>query len=176
MDTYDRLINLLQSHKAKYQEITHEHEGRSDLIANIRGHDPMIGAKAMVVLVKTSAPQPESKTFYLVVLPGPLKIDMKAVASLTEKEGAEASLAPTKHMRRLTKCQSGAVPPFSFHDELLVVVDQRLLEGDEIAFNAGRLDRSVRMSSEDFQRIARPLVSRVALDDQGAAASEVREG
>ena len=47
--------------------------------------------------------------------------------------------------------------PFSFHPDLTLVADPLLFERfDEIAFNAGLLEKSVIMDSRDYLRIARP--------------------
>ena len=51
----------------------------------------------------------------------------------------------------------GAIPPFSFHPDLALVADPLLFERvDEIAFNAGLLEKSVIMDTQDYLRIARP--------------------
>ena len=54
-------------------------------------------------------------------------------------------------MKRLTNCDSGAVPPFSFNEDLSVIVDPELYENEEIVFNVGRLDRSIYISSKDYR-------------------------
>jgi Ala-tRNA(Pro) deacylase len=58
----------------------------------------------------------------------------------------------------------GAVPPFSFWPNVKLIVDPNLLDDhDEIAFNAGRLDASMVLNSEDYRRIAAPLVADIAV-------------
>ncbi|EOQ73841.1 hypothetical protein WEW_00337, partial [Escherichia coli KTE33] len=50
-----------------------------------------------------------------------------------------------------------ATPPFSFHPKLKLVADPLLFERfDEIAFNAGMLDKSVILNTADYLRIAQP--------------------
>jgi Ala-tRNA(Pro) deacylase len=45
--------------------------------------------------------------------------------------------------QELTGCAIGAIPPISFDGSLKLVVDSDFLEHEaQIAFNAGRLDRS----------------------------------
>lgn len=57
----------------------------------------------------------------------------------------------------MTACVFGAIPPFSFHPDLALVADPLLFERfDEIAFNAGLLEKSVIMDTQDYLRIARP--------------------
>lgn len=57
----------------------------------------------------------------------------------------------------------GAIPPFSFNEELKLVADPELFERySEIAFNAGRLDRSIILNSDDYLRVARPVLTKIA--------------
>ncbi|HHT1687219.1 TPA: YbaK/EbsC family protein, partial [Raoultella ornithinolytica] len=51
----------------------------------------------------------------------------------------------------------GAIPPFSFHPDLRLIADPLLFDRyPEIAFNAGQLDKSIILNTEDYLRIARP--------------------
>lgn len=57
-------------------------------------------------------------------------------------------------------CVFGAIPPFSFHPALRLVADPLLFERfPQIAFNAGRLDRSIILDTEDYLYIARPEIA-----------------
>jgi Ala-tRNA(Pro) deacylase len=59
----------------------------------------------------------------------------------------------------------GSVPPFSFNPQVRLVVDPALVERfAEIAFNAGRLDRSIVLDSADYVRIARPALHSLSGD------------
>ncbi|MDR8351735.1 YbaK/prolyl-tRNA synthetase associated domain-containing protein, partial [Acinetobacter baumannii] len=58
--------------------------------------------------------------------------------------GSKASLASPAEVEALTACVFGATPPFSFHPALRLLADPLLFERfPQIAFNAGRLDRSI---------------------------------
>ena len=101
--------------------------------------------------------------FVLAVLPGNRKLDFKSLGRAAG--GKKASLVPPDRAAELTGCAMGAVPPFSFWPNVKLVVDPRLLdEHEEIAFNAGRLDTSMVLNSQDFRRIARPLLALIAAD------------
>ncbi|MGS9083147.1 YbaK/prolyl-tRNA synthetase associated domain-containing protein, partial [Salmonella enterica subsp. enterica serovar Infantis] len=51
----------------------------------------------------------------------------------------------------------GAIPAFSFQPNLKLVADPLLYERfDDIAFNAGLLEKSVIMNKQDYLLIARP--------------------
>ncbi len=71
--------------------------------------------------------------------------------------GLKASLASPAEVEQLTACVFGAIPPFSFHPSLRLIADPLLFTRfDEIAFNAGRLEKSVILNTEDYLRIAQP--------------------
>lgn len=50
-------------------------------------------------------------------------------------------------------------PPFSFHPNLKLIADPLLFERfEELAFNAGTLERSIILNTKDYQRIAKPTL------------------
>jgi Ala-tRNA(Pro) deacylase len=156
-DMHDRLVALLDSRQASYRVLDHEAEGRSDRIAAIRGNRPEEGAKAMVIRLQVSK---RGRAHCLAVLPGNRRIDL---ARLSAECGARsATLASREVAVALTGCEPGAIPPFSFHEELPLIVDSALLQNDEIVFNAGRLDRSIRISSRTYVDVAAPRIAAIA--------------
>jgi len=84
-------------------------------------------------------------------LPGPNKINLEVVKGLTGAK--KISFAKTDFLKELTGCERGEIPPFSFNDELNIIFDPELLKNKEITFNAGRLDRSIFISSDDYRKI-----------------------
>jgi Ala-tRNA(Pro) deacylase len=155
-DVFDRLVALLEAEKADFRVIEHEPEGRSEQISRIRGNHPSQAAKAMVVAVKA----PEGRKFVLAVLPGDRRVDFGGIARAVG--GRKAALAAPEEARRLTACEMGAVPPFSFSEELTLVVDPNLLAHDRLAFNAGRLDRSMFLATASYLAVAKPVVAPIA--------------
>ena len=149
---YEKLLALLDKESAKYRVIQHPAEGRSDLVAAIRGTAPGQGAKAMLCKSKD-----DSRSLILAILPGDQKLDFKKVATAAQVK--KATLASADEAERETGCVIGAIPPFSFSQNIKLVVDPGLITSfDEIAFNAGRLDRSIVLNSSDYLRIAQPLL------------------
>lgn len=60
-------------------------------------------------------------------------------------------------MDDLTDCVFGAIPPFSFHDDLILIADPSLMERyEELAFNAGTLEVSIILNAQDYAQIASP--------------------
>ncbi|HAS1008625.1 TPA: YbaK/prolyl-tRNA synthetase associated domain-containing protein [Enterobacter cloacae] len=124
--THQQLISLLTQQGARFRVMEHEAVGKCEAVSEIRGTDLGQGAKALVCKVKGNG----------------------------VKKHVLAILAEVDH---LTACVFGAIPPFSFHPDLTLVADPLLFERfDEIAFNAGLLEKSVIMDTQDYLRIARP--------------------
>ena len=97
-------------------------------------------------------------TTALAVIPGHLKIDFRKVADAVGRR--KATLASPDLAATVTRCVMGAVPPFVFDARVTLVVDPAPVERNtEIAFNAGRLDRSVVLDAADYVRIAQPLLA-----------------
>ena len=153
---FDRLVTLLEGNAARFRILEHPAEGRSDLVAQIRGTAPGQGAKAMLCRSKDGDP-----AYALVVLPGDRKLDFKRVAQALGMK--KATLASPDEAMATTGCVIGAIPPFVDAPGMRLVVDPDLVERfAEIAFNAGRLDRSIVLDSTDYVRIARPLLHAVS--------------
>lgn len=150
MNTFEQLTALLDLHQASYRLMEHEPTGKCEEVAAIRGTTVGQGAKALVCHVKGNG----LKQYVLAVLPADQQADLSKVAQAVG--GLRGSLASPAEVNRLTGCVFGAIPPFSFHEELKLVVDPTLCErNSEIAFNAGLLEKSMVLDVEDYQRVCR---------------------
>ena len=82
-----------------------------------------------------------------------------AKALVCKVKGTKASLASPAEVDTLTDCVFGAIPPFSFHPDLLLIADPSLLSRyDELAFNAGTLERSIILNTQDYASIVQPTL------------------
>ncbi|QQO54235.1 MAG: YbaK/prolyl-tRNA synthetase associated domain-containing protein [Thiohalocapsa sp. PB-PSB1] len=158
-DVHEAIISLLDKNNVNYRLMEHEPEGQSDLISKIRGNELSQGAKAMVILVKIGK---KTSKYYLAVIPADKKINLNALKALSP-HATRAMFAPEQKAEQLTNCVMGSVPPFSFNKDLEVIVDPLLLENIEIVFNAGRLDKSIFMSSESYVSAAKPTILSIAI-------------
>ncbi|MCI6988453.1 MAG: YbaK/prolyl-tRNA synthetase associated domain-containing protein [Campylobacter sp.] len=152
---FSKIDELLSTHNASYRVLNHAPAGTSAEVAKIRGTKLGQGAKALVCTAKFDG----RKTHILAVLPADHSADLTKLAlNLGAKK---ISLASPKEVSELTDCVFGAIPPFSFDDGLELVVDPNLFgRFDEIAFNAGLLDRSIVLNADDYRQIVKPkLVS-----------------
>lgn len=148
---HQRLLALLDAQLARYRVMEHEAVGKCEAVSEIRGTALGQGAKALVCKVKGNG----VNQHVLAILPADQQADLARLAR--HIGGLKASLASPAEVDALTACVFGALPPFSFHNALRLVADPLLFERfDEIAFNAGSLDKSVILNTQDYLRIAQP--------------------
>ena len=157
-DIHERLCALLDREGASYRVVEHEPEGRTEVIAKIRGNRIEQSIKSIVAQVRLNR---RENIYCLANVPGDCRIDFKGISAHFEADSV--AFASRDRAQELTGCAIGAIPPFSFHDQLQVLADPLIQETEEVVFNAGRLDRSIFMRSDDYIRIAKPQIARIAL-------------
>jgi len=148
---YEKLITFLLENQISYQEVHHIPEGRCEAVSKIRGNKLEHAAKCLVVMVKHGK---KERQYYLAVVPADRSVDLHAVMKYSG--GDSVMLAPPDRAFDLTKCEMGTVLPFSFHDDLTLLVDPSLKNVDEIVFNAGKLDTSIFIKTQDYLSICNP--------------------
>ena len=150
-NTHRQLLELLEQHRARYRVVDHEAVGKCEAVSEIRGTALGQGAKALVCKVKGNG----VSQHVLAILAADQQADLSRLAQ--HIGGSKASLASPAEVDTLTACVFVSIPPFSFHAHLRLITDPLLFDRyPEIAFNAGRLDKSIVLNSEDYLRIARP--------------------
>ncbi|MCS2172596.1 YbaK/prolyl-tRNA synthetase associated domain-containing protein [Scandinavium sp. TWS1a] len=150
-DVHQHLLAVLEQQQARFRVMEHEAMGKCEAVSDIRGTALGQGAKALVCKVKGNG----VKQHVLAILAADQQADLSRLA--THLGGLKASLASPAEVDELTACVFGAIPPFSFHPALKLVADPLLFERfDEIAFNAGLLEKSIVMDTQDYLRIAQP--------------------
>ncbi|MFI6910391.1 YbaK/EbsC family protein [Nonomuraea sp. NPDC050394] len=153
---YERLIADLEASGARYRLIDHPPEGRTEMVSALRGHDVAQAAKCLIVMVKIGKKQTR---YVLAVVPGDARLDLQAVKTLLE--GSYVAFAERGKAEELAGSVSGTVLPFSYHPSLEVIADPALLRAPELFFNAARLDRSIALVSDDYQRLAAPRLAAI---------------
>ncbi len=156
-DVHTRLCQLLESEGAIFRVVEHVPEGRTELIAKIRGNRLEQAIKSIVVQVRLERKQ---NLYCLANVPGDRRIDLEGVRGAFN--GLSAAFAARDKAEALTGCVIGAIPPFSFNEALEVLADPLITRNEEVVFNAGRLDRSIFMRSADYLRLARPRLVSIA--------------
>lgn len=148
---HEQLVALLKDNEARYRVMEHEPMGKCEAVSLLRGTALGQGAKALVCKIKGNG----VKQHVLAILAADQQADLTLLAQ--HIGGLKASLASPAEVDALTGCVFGAIPPFSFHPSLKLVADPLIFERfEEIAFNAGLLEKSIVMDTADYLRIARP--------------------
>lgn len=156
-DIHNQLCQLLEHEGASFRVVEHVPEGRTELIARIRGNRLDQAIKSIVVQVRLDKKQNQ---YCLANVPGDCRVDLEGIRR--EFNAASVGIAGREKAELLTGCVIGAIPPFSFNEQLLVLADPHITDNEEVVFNAGRLDRSIFMRSADYVRVARPRLASIA--------------
>jgi len=157
-DVHEQLRALLDAAGAVYRVIEHEAEGHTEVIAKIRGNRIEQSIKSIVLQVRLGK---KENVYCLANVPGDRRIDFNEVKR--HFNASSAAFAKPDKAQELTGCVIGAIPPFSFSDQLPVLADPSIQENEEVVFNAGRLDRSIMMKLDDYIRIAKPVMAKIAV-------------
>jgi Ala-tRNA(Pro) deacylase len=115
------------------------------------------GMVAKTVIVKADG------QFVMAVLPATAKVDTTSLKKALESH--ELSLATEREFQELfPDSDVGAMPPFGNLYELPVCAEESLVRDEEIIFNAGTHEDSIRMKYADFSRLVAPKVCSFALE------------
>ena len=155
---HEQLKDLLAREGADFRVVEHEPEGRTEWIARIRGNRVEQAIKSIVVMIRFGK---KEARYVLANVPGHCRLDLNGIRDLYG--GTQSAFAPREKAEELSGCVIGSIPPFSFNDQLEVLADPLIQENEEVVFNAGRLDRSIFMRCEDFVRIAKPRLVKIAV-------------
>ena len=149
-----RLRNFLENEKVRYAHETHRTAYTAQQVAQEEHVPGKMVAKTVVVKLDDS--------FALAVMPATARADF---ARLKSALGArEVRLATELEFTGLfPDCEVGAMPPFGNLYGVPVYVDSALAQDEEIIFNAGTHQDTIRMRYADFERLARPVSFAFAL-------------
>lgn len=156
-DIHEQVRLLLESEGASFRVIEHEPEGRTEVIAQIRGNKIEQSIKSMVLQVRLNR---KENIYCLANIPGDCRVHFEGVKNYFNADSV--AFAKREKAQELTGCVIGAIPPFSFSDSLQLLADPLIQQNDEVVFNAGRLDRSIMMKLSDYLRIAKPKLVPIA--------------
>jgi Ala-tRNA(Pro) deacylase len=149
-----RLRDYLEKEKVQYKQEVHRTAFTAQEVAAEEHVPGKMVAKTVVIKVDDH--------FALAVLPASARTNF---ARLKAALGArEVRLASELEFTGLfPDCEVGAMPPFGNLYGVPVYVDTSLTRDDEIVFNAGTHQDTIRMKYADFERLALPTVFPFAL-------------
>lgn len=149
------LTEALDRAGAAYEILDHKPTDRAADEAAALGLRPSQVAKTIVVSGGEGAVR--------VLLPASDRIDMHKLRDLLEA-GKELHLLSEDALRRdYPEFELGAVPPAGGREDA-VVVDSKVAELDEVVFEAGSHDRSVRVSTADLISLTKARIADVCVD------------
>lgn len=147
---YSRLKEFLDNRHVRYETIAHARAITAQEVAattHIPGRD-----FAKIVMVRVDG------RLAMAVVPASMRVNL---GKLKKAIGANSvELASENEFRdAFPGCELGAMPPFGdLYDGMFVFVADVLAEEEEIAFNAGTHTEVVKMSFQDFELLARPML------------------
>jgi Ala-tRNA(Pro) deacylase len=144
-----KLRQFLDHNEIKYLVISHSVAYTAQGIAaltHIKGKEL---AKTVMVMVDGK--------LAMAVVPASFRVDLHRLKKYLKADSVE--LATEQEFRdRFRDCETGSMPPFGNLYGMDVFADEILAQDHEIVFNAGTHRELVRMSYEDFVRLAKPVV------------------
>jgi len=147
-----KIKKLLDQNNIRYEYLEHRPTLTSEDAMKIRNNKSEEGAKALILKAKKS-----NKNF-MVVLPGNLKIDSKAVNNFI---GEDIEFEKPDIILIKYGLEIGGVPPFwdiiseGTIDNLESLIDDKLLTTEKLAFNCGKRTCSIIMKTEDFEKVVK---------------------
>ena len=144
----DRLRELLDEHRVKYEVIHHPVAYTAQEEATVAHVPGAQWAKTVVVLTDGDP--------VLAVLPAHRRIDLQRFRKVTGAD--EVQLAGETQFRELyPDCELGAIPPFGNLYGQTTFVDEEMRTEEAIAFHAGDHETAIRMAYSDFEDLAEPV-------------------
>lgn len=146
-----KLKEFLDSQGIEYVTINHSLAYTAQRIAaaaHISGKD----------LAKTVMLKADGKMM-MTVLPASCKINLDLLKEAINVSKLE--LASEKEFKDLfPDCEVGAMPPFGNLYSMETYVAEKLIEDEEIAFNAGSHRELIKLAFKDYERLVKPKVIR----------------
>ena len=125
-----------------------EHEAviTSEDAAKTRGFALKQGIKALVFTDWKGA-------WAVVDMPADLRADSKKIANTLGWSRGNTRMATPEEVLEKTGCEIGAVPPFGHKTSIQLLVDARIYENTESAFNIGLRTHSVKIPTVEMRKV-----------------------
>ncbi len=152
--TVEKIEALLNEQGIEYKKFEHESVRTSEEAARVRPEYSLAqGAKALIIRVKKNG----EKYFVQIVVPGDARFDSKKARDVLGTP--DIRFASEEEVMEITNgVQPGGVPPFGTLWNLPVYCDTRVVENEEIIFNAGDRSVSIALSAREWERVVKPNV------------------
>jgi len=161
MSCVERLNQLLKKHGGEFEVLSH----RETVTAVEAAHRSHVARRqfAKVVLLRVGETDP-----LMAVIRADEFLDLDAVRRAIGKR-AVAFASEEEILRLFPDCEVGAMPPFPHLWSMPGILDASFDEHEAVYFQAGNHHEVVRMSFEDFRRLAGPFTHEANLHAPAAA-------
>lgn len=140
----NRVTEYLNSHKIRYQLLSHQHS-RSTLSSAICAHIPVHKIAKAVVL------EDHDGKHLMAILPGDYKL---SIGKLNDELNRSFKLVKEdKIYRMFSDCSSGAIPPVPSVYHMEAIVDEQLCSEPEVFIEAGDHETLIQLDKDDFRRL-----------------------
>ncbi|MDO8557301.1 MAG: YbaK/EbsC family protein [Candidatus Jorgensenbacteria bacterium] len=152
MDTpFEKIKKLLTDNNIKYELFEHAPVYTSEEAAKVRNSPLSQGAKSLLLKTENS--------FVLAIIPGDKKLDSK---KLRKAVGVKSiRFATPEEVKEIMGCEIGACYPFGNIIGVKTIVDENLMNVDNIFFNPGVHDKTIKLDRECYQSIVNPEIADV---------------
>lgn len=157
-----RLKDFLDDHKIQYIVISHSVAYTANGIAALTHIPGRELAKTVIVKI--------DNRLAMAVVSASQHVDLALLKAATGAKNIELA-TEDEFKDRFPDCETGAMPPFGNLYDLSVYADEALSRDKEIAFNAGSHRELVRLAWEDFERLVRPRLMKLAAVRHAAEAA-----
>lgn len=149
MNPYEAIIRLLDEAHIEYERFEHVPVHTSEEAAAVRGVSMSQAAKALLFKTKEAG-------FVLVVLPGDKRVDSRKLKDYLQTKSLR--FAAPEEVEEQMGCKIGSCYPLGIVAGLRTLVDESLSQNQDVFFNPGRHDVSIRMPYDGYIRLAVPEI------------------
>lgn len=147
-----RLKEFLDGNHVKYVTVSHSRAFTAQDVAESAHVSGKELAKCVMVRI--------DGRMAMVVVPAASRVDFDRLKLAAGAKFVE--LANEREFKDMfPECEVGAMPPFGSLYGLDTYASDRLAEQREIAFNAGSHTELIKLSYQDFERLAKPKIAKV---------------
>jgi Ala-tRNA(Pro) deacylase len=148
------LAKTLTEHGAPFELLPHRHTETARAEARAVGSTPEQIAKTVVIRTASG--------YVRVVVPASERVDLRKLRELLGGDGHTRLATEAELAAAYPEFELGAVPPMGGPAGDAVVVDKTLAGHDQVVFEAGTHDESIRMETKDLLRLADARVGDVS--------------
>lgn len=144
-----KLRKFLDGHNVKYTVISHSTAYTAQEVAESSHLSGKEIAKTVIVKLDGK--------LTMVVVPGPNHVDFELLKEYTDSDHVDLAVED-EFAGLFPDCEIGAMPPFGELYDMRLIIAKRLADDKEIAFNAGNHRELIKMSFDDYKKLAEPEI------------------